>query len=169
MNLCWRSLNEIDAGEVEGLTYKQVEELHPEIASARKKDKLRYRYPGGESYVDVITRLEPVILELERQRGPVLIIGHNAVIRAIYAYYMGLKQEECTTLDIPLHTLIRLTTRAYGAEEQRIPLDVENVDNNRTPESSGDDEPPEVKLSELSLASTPDFLAQPECVTPQSR
>ena len=39
---------------------------------------LRCRYPRGESYADVIHRLEPVIIELERQRHPVLIVGHQA-------------------------------------------------------------------------------------------
>jgi hypothetical protein len=44
---------------------------------ARKQDKLRYRYPRGESYLDVIQRLEPVIIELERQRSPVVVIAHQ--------------------------------------------------------------------------------------------
>lgn len=172
MNLCWRALNEIDAGVCEGLTYKEVKEKHPEVSAARHADKLRYRYPGGESYVDVITRLEPVILELERQRGPVLIVGHNAVIRAIYAYYMGLKPEQCTSLDIPLHTVFKLTTRAYGAEEKRFPLEVEKSDNNRTPDSStsgGSDGHPEMEFSRFNLDPTPDLLAQPDSLTPRSR
>ncbi len=43
-------------------------------------DKFRYRYPRGESYEDVIQRLEPVIFELERERRTVLVIGHQAVL-----------------------------------------------------------------------------------------
>lgn len=139
MNLRWRALNEIDAGICEGLTYHSVAEKYPDIARERKKDKLRYRYPGGESYVDVIHRLEPVILEVERQRGAVLIVAHNAVIRSIYAYFMGRPQEECPYIDVPLHTVIKLTPRAYGSEEQRCPLDVKSTYKNRTPESGGSD------------------------------
>mmetsp|Transcript_45729 Transcript_45729/g.178048 ORF Transcript_45729/g.178048 Transcript_45729/m.178048 type:complete len:86 (+) Transcript_45729:419-676(+) len=81
VNVCWRALNEIDAGKCEGMTYDEIKKEMPEVAAARKKDKLRYRYPQGESYVDVIQRIEPVILELERQREPVLIVAHNAIIR----------------------------------------------------------------------------------------
>ena len=31
----------------------------------------------GESYLDVIARLEPIIIEMERHREPLLIIGHQ--------------------------------------------------------------------------------------------
>jgi hypothetical protein len=36
----------------------------PEIFTARQKDKLHYRYPGvgGESYMDVIERVRPIII-----------------------------------------------------------------------------------------------------------
>lgn len=33
-------------------------------------------------------RLEPMVHEMERIREPVLIIGHQGVLRVIYAYYM---------------------------------------------------------------------------------
>jgi 6-phosphofructo-2-kinase/fructose-2,6-biphosphatase len=49
----------------------------PEEYDARQRDKLRYRYPRGESYLDVIQRLESVIVELERQSAPVLVIAHQ--------------------------------------------------------------------------------------------
>ena len=139
MNLCWRALNEIDAGICEGMTYQSVADELPNVARERRKDKLRYRYPGGESYVDVIHRLEPVILELERQRGPVLVVAHNAVIRAIYTYFMGESQDKCPYIDIPLHTVFKLTTRAYGAEEQIFKLEVDSTYQNKTPESGDSD------------------------------
>lgn len=119
LSVCWRALNEIDAGICEGLTYEEVESQHPDIARDRKNDKLRYRYPQGESYVDLIHRLEPVILELERSRAPMLVVAHKAVIRSMLAYFTGKSQEECPHIDIPLHTVFKLTTRAYGVEVER--------------------------------------------------
>lgn len=50
----------------------------PEEYAARELDKLRYRYPRGESYLDIIARLEPVIFEMERQKAPLLIVAHQA-------------------------------------------------------------------------------------------
>lgn len=73
-------------------------------------------YMLGESYLDVINRLEPVIFELERQQNPILIIGHQAVIRCLYAYFLDLPAEEIPYLSIPLHTLIRLEAKAYGCK-----------------------------------------------------
>ena len=87
--------------------------------AARQADKLRYRYPRGESYEDVIQRLEPVILELERERGSVLIVAHQAVLRALYAYLMDLPPADCPVIDVPLHTVLELTPTAYGCDERR--------------------------------------------------
>lgn len=118
-----RNLDEIDAGICDSLSYEEIHERLPEEFRARSVDKFRYRYPRGESYIDVINRLEPVIVDLERQRSPVLVVSHNAVIRALYAYLMGRPQEETPHVPVPLHTVIELTPTAYGYEERRYELD----------------------------------------------
>ena len=117
-----RALDEIQAGVCDGMSYASIAAEMPEEYEARCQDKLRYRYPRGESYEDVIRRLEPVIIELERQRDPVLIVAHQAVLRALYGYIRGLPLEEVPHLPIPLHTVIELIPRAYEAEERFIPL-----------------------------------------------
>lgn len=116
LSVCWRALNEIDAGICENLTYEEVEIQFPHVAAERKKDKLSYRYPKGESYQDVIHRLEPVILELERHREPIIVVAHNAVIRCMLAYFTGKDVQDCPHIEVPLHTVFKLTTRAYGVE-----------------------------------------------------
>lgn len=120
----WRALDEIDAGIFDGMTYEQIREARPEEYAARQADKFRYRYPRGESYEDVIQRLEPVIVELERQRAPVMVVAHRAVIRALYAYFMDRSPAECTRMEVPLHTVIELTPNAYGCDERRFVLEV---------------------------------------------
>lgn len=52
------------------------QQAYPEDFANRDEDKFNYRYRGGESYRDVVVRLEPVIMELERQEN-ILIIGHQ--------------------------------------------------------------------------------------------
>ncbi len=111
-----KSLDEIDAGLCDGMTYGEIERKMPSEWRARQADKLRYRYPQGESYEDVIRRVDPLIIELERQRQPVLVIGHQAVLRALFGYLTGAEREAVPHLRIPLHTVLELVPRAYGCE-----------------------------------------------------
>ncbi|KAF2070603.1 hypothetical protein CYY_008079 [Polysphondylium violaceum] len=117
-----RALDEIDAGICDGMTYQEIQEKMPDERAARESDKLQYRYPRGESYEDVIQRLEPLLLELERTKLPVLIVSHQATLRCLYSYLHGKVKEECPFLNIPLHTLIQLTPKAYGCEETTFKL-----------------------------------------------
>ena len=60
--------------------------------------------------------------QLERYRTPVLVIAHRAVLRAKIAYFRQLPIEETPYVDVPLHTLIKLTPTAYGCLEDRVTL-----------------------------------------------
>ncbi|KAJ3334136.1 hypothetical protein HDU76_008598 [Blyttiomyces sp. JEL0837] len=113
-----RYLNEISAGICENLTYTEIEQMHPEAWADRQKDKLLFRYPGtgGESYKDVIERLRPVIVELERMESNVLIVTHQVVMRTLLAYFCALPLEDMPTLSVPLHTLWRVEPTPYGAD-----------------------------------------------------
>ncbi|XP_031114035.1 6-phosphofructo-2-kinase/fructose-2,6-bisphosphatase-like [Ipomoea triloba] len=118
----WRALDEINVGVCDGMTYEEVKKNMPEEYKSREKDKLRYRYPRGESYLDVIQRLEPVIIELERQRAPVVVIAHQAVLRALYAYFADRPLKEIPNLEIPLHTIIEIQMGVTGVQEKRYKL-----------------------------------------------
>ncbi|CAM6124564.1 unnamed protein product [Calypogeia fissa] len=118
----WRALDEINAGVCDGMTYEEIKADMPEEYSARKQDKLRYRYPRGESYLDVIQRLEPVIIELERQRSPVVVIAHQAVLRALYAYFTDKPLKEAPHIEMPLHTIIEIQMGVAGVQEKRYKL-----------------------------------------------
>ena len=41
----WHHLDELFAGQFDGMTYEEIEEQHPEEFLRRKVDKLAYRYP----------------------------------------------------------------------------------------------------------------------------
>lgn len=84
------------------------------------------RYPFGESYLDVVQRLEPVIIELERETESVCVVGHQAILRVVYGYYMGVPLEDVPNLEMPLHTLIELTPQPNGTHvEHRFKVPVE--------------------------------------------
>ena len=101
------------------MTYEEIEEKFPEEFARRNEDKLAYRYPRGESYLDVIARLEPMIIEMERHREPLLIIGHQGILRIIYAFYMGLSRSESPYVSIPLNTVIECKPGAFSCEVRK--------------------------------------------------
>ncbi|CAF1007426.1 unnamed protein product [Rotaria sp. Silwood1] len=126
----WKALNEINAGICEGLTYLEIAQRFPEEFASRDQKKYYYRYPGGESYQDLVARLEPVIMELERAEN-VLVVCHQAVARCILAYFLNKDADDLPYTKVPLHTVIKLTPMAYGCLMECIPLGTEAVNTHR--------------------------------------
>ncbi|KIX06372.1 uncharacterized protein Z518_04348 [Rhinocladiella mackenziei CBS 650.93] len=124
--LQWKALDELDSGVCDGMTYREISEKYPEDFQARDDDKYNYRYRGGESYRDVVIRLEPIIMELERSEN-IIIITHQAIVRCIFAYFMEIPQEKSPWMEVPLHTLMKLTPKAYGTEVERFKADIPAV------------------------------------------
>jgi len=105
----YRNIDEIFAGEYEGMTYDQVAERFAQDAQLRKADKIGFRYPRGESYYDLISRLDPVVHELQTYKEPLLIVSHQALLRPLRAYLLGLPRESAPSYEIPLHTVMKIT------------------------------------------------------------
>ncbi|XP_052779610.1 6-phosphofructo-2-kinase/fructose-2,6-bisphosphatase-like isoform X2 [Mya arenaria] len=126
----WKALNEIDAGICEGMTYEEIAEKYPEEFAKRDQDKYHYRYPTGESYQDLVARLEPVIMELERQEN-VMVVCHQAVARCLLAYFQDKSSEDLPYLKVPLHTVIKLTPVAYGCRVEYVSLNIPAVNTHR--------------------------------------
>ena len=87
-----------------------------------------WRYPGagGESYEDMLSRLEPVIMELERQRN-VLLITHRTTVRCLMAYFLDHNPDEVAHIRVPLHTVFKLTPVAYGCRVEKATLNEDGV------------------------------------------
>ncbi|CAG97959.1 6-phosphofructo-2-kinase [Kluyveromyces lactis] len=111
-----KMLDELSAGDFDGLTYEEILLRSPEEYEERLLDKLRYRYPGigGESYMDVINRLRPVITEIERITDNLLIVTHRVVARVLLGYFLNLSKDVITNLDVPLHSVYCLEPKPYG-------------------------------------------------------
>uniref|UniRef100_A0A8C7U0B6 6-phosphofructo-2-kinase/fructose-2,6-biphosphatase 4a n=1 Tax=Oncorhynchus mykiss TaxID=8022 RepID=A0A8C7U0B6_ONCMY len=126
----WKALNEIDAGVCEEMMYEEIQQHYPLEFAMRDQDKYRYRYPKGESYEDLVQRLEPVIMELERQEN-ILVVCHQAIMRCLLAYFLDKTAEELPYLKCPLHTVLKLTPVAYGCKVESIYLNVDAVNTHR--------------------------------------
>lgn len=72
------------------------------------------RFPGGESYKDLIRRLESVVVDLEQQVIPVLVVSHVSVLQMLIAYFRKSPIEKCMNIEVPLHTAIKFTPSRGG-------------------------------------------------------
>jgi 6-phosphofructo-2-kinase len=114
----WEMLNELNAGDFEGMSYAEIEKKFPEEYQKRQKDKLHYTYPGvgGEGYLQVISRLRDMVREIERVTDHILIIGHRSIARVLMAYFMDLTRDDIADLDVPLGHLFCIEPKPYGIE-----------------------------------------------------
>ncbi|KAK7201748.1 6-phosphofructo-2-kinase/fructose-2,6-biphosphatase [Novymonas esmeraldas] len=112
--LRWSSLNEIHAGVCEDMTYAEVKERYPLIDHFRKRSKYTFRYPEGESYQDLVVRLEPVIMELENADKVVVVVAHQAVLRCLLAYFGSTSAESSISVEVPHRTVWRCTYDSKG-------------------------------------------------------
>ncbi|XP_006609598.1 6-phosphofructo-2-kinase/fructose-2,6-bisphosphatase-like isoform X1 [Apis dorsata] len=124
------ALNELHAGICEGLSYEEMQEHYPQEFAWRDQDKLRYRYPWGESYIDAMQRVEPVIAELQRSDN-VLVVSHQAILRCIIGFFMDKKPEELPYMEVPLHTIIRVSSQGYNYTLEFFKLPIECVNTTR--------------------------------------
>jgi 6-phosphofructo-2-kinase len=118
-----RFLNEIHSGACEGMTYPEIQATYPEEYKMRQHNKLTGRWPGGEAYHEVLERLRPLVIELERLETPILIISHLAVTRTLLSYFTGMDLLEMTELEVPLHTIFMLEPLPYGVVLKRFTYD----------------------------------------------
>ncbi|KDQ58456.1 hypothetical protein JAAARDRAFT_128883 [Jaapia argillacea MUCL 33604] len=111
-------MSEINPGVWDGLTPDQVRKYYPDEWERFVKDPYAYRAPRAESYHDLCVRLEPVLVELEREQEDLLIIGHASVIRCLLAYLIGLPASEIPAIEIARGDLLEVTPTSYGVHSQ---------------------------------------------------
>ena len=63
-------------------------------------------------------RLEPTLIELEREKEDLLIIGHASVIRCILAYLIGLPASEIPAIEVARGDLVEVVPTSYGVYSQ---------------------------------------------------
>lgn len=123
----YRNIDEIFAGDCEGLTPEEMEKAHPQTATLRKTDKIGFRYPRGESYFDLISRLEPCIQEMESYAEPLLIVSHQAILRLIFAYLTGVDREKAPLMLDAIHQNVVYQIDLDASSESHITGDAETL------------------------------------------
>mmetsp|Transcript_131498 Transcript_131498/g.340534 ORF Transcript_131498/g.340534 Transcript_131498/m.340534 type:complete len:165 (-) Transcript_131498:205-699(-) len=119
------SLNPIDKGTVGTAWWEmdsdgdmppwaELERCYPEFFSELAKDPWGCRFPHGESYSDVRSRLDAALLDAEMCTRPVLIVSHITTLQLLIAYFRGEPVQNAWKVQVPNRTVIELTPTLGG-------------------------------------------------------
>jgi broad specificity phosphatase PhoE len=124
----WRGLNHRAAKIANGREYRRLfesatqadmsaigegypEHLRPLFNPSRPDFHVRkytVAYPQGESCRQVNQRIEPVLLDIVRAEGPVLIVAKPTPAQGVLAYLCDVKPEHSPLLCIPRHRVLEI-------------------------------------------------------------
>jgi broad specificity phosphatase PhoE len=77
-------LREANRGRWEGQRFADVERAEPELYAAWMRDDESFRFPGGESLGDQLTRVSAAVEDVRRTgRLPALVVCHGGSIRVM--------------------------------------------------------------------------------------
>lgn len=89
-------LSQKNPGVVGTMTDDEILKTYPDEWNHFVKDPYHYRFSRAESYHDLAIKIEPLILEMERMSGDILIIADESILKVLYGYLMS-----CSCYDIP--------------------------------------------------------------------
>ena len=104
----FEELNEINSGICDSMTYLEIENKYPEEFNKRKTNKYYYRYPEGESYSDINSRLKKIYNLINDTETDLLIIAHQAVLRVLISNYIYSDIKDIPYLDVSLNTIYKI-------------------------------------------------------------
>jgi len=113
-------MSQLHPGVCERMSEKRIRREFPEEVAKHEADPYHHRYPRAESYHDLAVRLEPIILELEREKNDLLIIAHESVLRVLYGYLMACNATDIPMLSFPRNEIIEIIPASYNNEAKRI-------------------------------------------------
>lgn len=99
-------LIEKSGGDIEGKPYEEIAHQYPEVWNIWETHSLDFiiqaKFLSGESDSDVITRIEKLILELEKKHSDqnILLVTHSGVIQAT-RYLSGKNKSEIYLTPVP--------------------------------------------------------------------
>ncbi|CCH45628.1 6-phosphofructo-2-kinase/fructose-2,6-biphosphatase [Wickerhamomyces ciferrii] len=116
-------LNQLNPGEVADMTQDEIKSQFPDEYEQDLNDPYHHRYPRAESYHDLAVRMEPLLLEMERMSGDILIIAHESVLAVLYGYLMACSCYDIPSLKFPRNEIVEISYTPYENVARRIVMD----------------------------------------------
>ena len=106
-------LEEIAAGDLEGLTGSQLQEQYPDVMRGWRNDPASAKMPNGESLGDVQNRTWAVINDIAQRHedDTVVVVTHNFPIQAILCKALGMPLNNFRQLRVDLGSLTQMDVR----------------------------------------------------------
>jgi len=82
-------LKELNFGIFEGLSYSKILEKHPHEAEKWKNEGINYRFPNGNSILDLEKSTISFVEEIKNSDKTFLLVTHLGVINAILSHYIS--------------------------------------------------------------------------------
>jgi len=110
-------LREINFGKIEGLTFKEISRLYPEVTRLWSTWSLALKYPGGESVTELNNRVSKFLERLEKHtpEETILIVAHSAPLRLLICHLLGIDMRHWRQIRLDLASLSILDTYPQGA------------------------------------------------------
>ena len=110
-------LMELDAGELDGLTYQEMRSNYSEFLKEWARDAGPVKLPGGECLQELQDRAWPCIERLKDRypKGTVVVVSHNFAILTIICKAMGMKLSDFRRLRLGVAGLTVIDFGERGA------------------------------------------------------
>ena len=120
-------LEELDMGEWEGLTFKEIREKYPEIYEKRRTNLVRLAPPRGENFLHGLSRFSGAVKRIiDEARGNIVIVGHSGVNRIFLCEIIGINYNKVMEIAQPYGSINALIPEDSGISVEsygRMPLD----------------------------------------------
>lgn len=110
-------LREISYGEVEGLPFSDIQRSYPELAKQISNTDLGMKFPGGESFLEFVDRVDTFRERLKKHSSSetLLVVAHGGPLRALVCDLLGIGQTSWWQFSIDNASLTIIQTYPRGA------------------------------------------------------
>jgi alpha-ribazole phosphatase len=110
-------LREIDFGNIEGLTFNDINRLYPEVARMWIEQDHELAYPGGESLAEFDERVQLFKKRLDgyTEKQTILIVSHSGVLSTLICQFLLLQPWQRWQFRFDLASLTIVETYPEGA------------------------------------------------------
>ena len=109
-------LNEVNFGFIEGLTYREIQDLHPDLAETLSGFGTIDRFPGGESFEDLNNRVKAFVDSLKNHQpeDTILVVSHGGPLPLMICHLLDIGAEHWRKIWLEPASLSIVTTYPGG-------------------------------------------------------